>query len=101
MTLRCLGVFTKDIEEVPSERVLGMNMSRYFRLILTIWNLLFDIHKGQLVLGDRSLSHLSIQILPSSFRTPVSFQVHISLYYFFHLLQSTDSNRCLFYMVYL
>ena len=77
----------------------AINMSTYLRL--TIWSLLFDIHNSQLVLDDRSLSHLSIQTLLSFFQISVSYQVHIFPYHFFDRLQSIDSNHCLFYMVYL
>lgn len=75
----------------------AINMSTYLRL--TIWSLLFDIHNSQLVLDDRSLSHLSIQTLLSFFQISVSYQVHIFPYHFFDRLQSIDSNHCLFYMV--
>ena len=75
----------------------AINMSTYLKL--TIWSLLFDIHNSQLVLDDRSLSHLSIQTLLSFFQISVSYQVHIFPYHFFDRLQSIDSNHCLFYMV--
>ena len=84
-------------QQICSLWVGAINMSTYLRL--TIWSLLFDIHNSQLVLDDRSLSHLSIHTLLSFFQISVYYQVHIFPYHFFDRLQSIDSNHCLFYMV--
>ena len=63
----------------------AIKMSTYLRL--TIWSLLFDIHNSQLVLDDRSLSHLSIQTLLSFFQISVYYQVHI-----FRIISLTGYN---------
>lgn len=92
--LRHLSVFTVKVQQICSLWVGTINMSTYLRL--TIWSLLFDIRNSQLVLDDRSLSHLSIQTLLSFFQISVSYQVYIFPYHFFDRLQSIDSNHCLF-----
>ena len=83
--LRHLSVFTVKVQQICSLWVGTINMSTYLRL--TIWRLLFDIHKSQLVLDDRSLSHLSIQTLLSFFQISVYYQVHI-----FRIISLTGYN---------
>ena len=83
--LRHLGVFTVKVQQICSLWVGAINISTYLRL--TIWRLLFDIHNSQLVLDDRSLSHLSIQTLLSFFQISVYYQVHI-----FRIISLTGYN---------